>query len=315
MERERIKVINPLKRIWEGARFGGAVAAALAGTASAALAAEPEPWAINLQPAATDVMRDIHAFSDFTMWIVVPIVGLVTILLAVVMFRFNARANPTPSRTSHNTLIEVLWTVLPILILVAIAIPSFRLLYKELVIPPADLTVKATGYQWAWGYEYTDDAYAGISFDAYMLSDDERAERIAAGASEASLPRLLAADYDVVVPAGKIVRVQVTSTDVIHSFAMPAFGIKVDAIPGRLNETWFKAEAPGVYYGQCSELCGKDHAFMPIVIRVVTEEQFAAWAEAAKDDVDGANQLLAGMIAKTRPVAERDTDKLEMAAR
>ncbi|WP_245926617.1 cytochrome c oxidase subunit II [Breoghania corrubedonensis] len=310
-------MINPLKRIWEGARIGGAATVALAGTATVALAAEPEPWAVNLQPAATDVMSDIHAFSNFTLWIIVPIVALVTILLGIVIVRFNARANPTPSRTSHNTLIEVLWTVLPILILVAIAIPSFRLLYKELVVPPADLTVKATGYQWAWGYEYTDDAYAGISFDSYMLSDEDRAKRIAAGASEASLPRLLAADYDVVVPAGKIVRVQVTSTDVIHSFAMPAFGVKVDAIPGRLNETWFKAEEPGVYYGQCSELCGKDHAFMPIVIRVVTDEQFAAWADAAKEDVDEANKLLAGLIAKQRPLAARDGEagNLEVAAR
>lgn len=295
--------MNPLERIWEGARIGGVAMAALAGSAMTAAAAEPEPWAVNLQPAASDVMRDIHAFSNFTLWIIVPIVALVMILLLVVMVRFNARANPTPSRTTHNTMIEVIWTVVPILILVAISIPSFRLLYKELVVPPADLTVKATGYQWAWGYEYTDEAYEGISFDAYMLSDEDRAERIADGASEASLPRLLATDYDVIVPANKIVRVQVTSTDVIHSFAMPAFGVKVDAIPGRLNETWFKAEEPGVYYGQCSELCGKDHAFMPIVIRVVSDEQFTAWAEAAKDDVDAANELLAGMMSKTPEVA------------
>ncbi|MDJ0930263.1 cytochrome c oxidase subunit II [Breoghania sp.] len=291
----------PLKRISDGGRVGGAALAALAGSAAAASAAKPEPWSVNLQPAATDVMRDIHAFSNFTLWIIIPIVVLVSILLLIVMVRFNARSNPNPSRTSHNTLIEVIWTVVPILILVAIAIPSFRLLYKELVVPPADITVKATGYQWAWGYEYTDDAYEGISFDAYMLSDADCAERIAAGASKASLPRLLATDYDVVVPVNKVVKVQVTSTDVIHSFALPAFGVKVDAIPGRLNETWFKPEAPGVYYGQCSELCGKDHAFMPIVIRVVTDEQFAAWTDAAKEDVDQANELLAKMTANAEP--------------
>ena len=307
--------MNPLERIWEGARTGGVAMAALAGSAMTAVAAEPEPWAVNLQPAGSDVMRDIHAFSNFTLWIIVPIVALVMVLLLIVMVRFNARANPTPSRTTHNTMIEVIWTVVPILILVAISIPSFRLLYKELVVPPADLTVKATGYQWAWGYEYTDEAYEGISFDAYMLSDEDRAERIAAGANEASVPRLLATDYDVIVPVNKIVRVQVTSTDVIHSFAMPAFGVKVDAIPGRLNETWFKAEEPGVYYGQCSELCGKDHAFMPIVIRAVSDEQFTAWADAAKDDVDAANELLATMMSEAPAVAGKADEVVKVATR
>ncbi|WP_321342572.1 cytochrome c oxidase subunit II [Breoghania sp.] len=304
-------MINSLKRIWGGARAGGAALAALGLSAAGAVAAEPEPWAVNLQPASTEVMQDIHAFSNFTLWIIVPIVILVMVLLLVVMLRFNARANPTPSKTSHNTLIEVLWTVVPILILVMISVPSLRLLYKELTVPTADLTVKATGYQWAWGYEYTDDAYEGIAFDAFMLGEEGRAERIAAGASEASVPRLLATDYDVVVPVGKVVRVQVTSTDVIHSFALPAFGVKVDAIPGRLNETWFKADKTGAFYGQCSELCGKDHAFMPIVIRVVTEEQFAAWADAAKDDVDEANALLASLVAADKAektVARNETD-------
>ncbi|WP_321505830.1 cytochrome c oxidase subunit II [Breoghania sp.] len=316
--------MNPLKRIWVGARVGDAALAALGAlvalglSAAGVAAAEPEPWAINLQPASSEVMQDIHAFSNFTLWIIVPIVILVSVLLLVVMLRFNARANPTPSRTSHNTLIEVIWTVVPILILVMISVPSLRLLYKQLTVPTADLTVKATGYQWAWGYEYTDDAYEGIAFDAFMLSDEARAERIAAGASEASVPRLLATDYDVVVPVGKVVRVQVTSTDVIHSFALPAFGMKVDAIPGRLNETWFRADTTGVFYGQCSELCGKDHAFMPIVIRVVTEEQFAAWADAAKDDVDAANALLASLKAgeeAEKTVARNETDDAGFAIR
>ena len=316
--------MNPLKRICEGTRIGNATLAtlgvmvALGLSVAGAAAAEPEPWAINLQPASSEVMQDIHAFSNFTLWIIVPIVALVMGLLLIVMVRFNARTNPTPSKTSHNTLIEVLWTVVPILILVMISVPSLRLLYKQINVPTADITVKATGYQWAWGYEYTDDAYEGIAFDAYMLSDEARAERIAAGASEASVPRLLATDYDVVVPVGKVVRVQVTSTDVIHSFALPAFGMKVDAIPGRLNETWFRADKTGVFYGQCSELCGKDHAFMPIVIRVVSEEQFAAWAEAAKDDVDAANALLASLEAgekAEKTVARNETADAGVAIR
>ncbi|WP_319773003.1 cytochrome c oxidase subunit II [Breoghania sp.] len=316
--------MNPLKRICEGTRIGNAALAtlgvmvALGLSVAGAAAAEPEPWAINLQPASSEVMQDIHAFSNFTLWIIVPIVALVMGLLLIVMVRFNARTNPTPSKTSHNTLIEVLWTVVPILILVMISVPSLRLLYKQINVPTADITVKATGYQWAWGYEYTDDAYEGIAFDAFMLSDEARAERIAAGASEASVPRLLATDYDVVVPVGKVVRVQVTSTDVIHSFALPAFGMKVDAIPGRLNETWFRADKTGVFYGQCSELCGKDHAFMPIVIRVVSEEQFAAWAEAAKDDVDAANALLASLEAgekAEKTVARNETADAGVAIR
>ncbi|MCE9648183.1 MAG: cytochrome c oxidase subunit II [Parvibaculum sp.] len=186
------------------------------------------------------------------------------------MVRFNRKAHPTPSKTSHNTLIEVLWTVLPVLILVVIAIPSFRLLYKELVIPPAELTIKATGNQWYWGYEYPDNG--DISFDANMVPEDELAGR----------PRLLAADEPVVVPVDTTVRVIVTGADVIHSWAVPAFGVKVDAVPGRLNETWFKATKVGTYYGQCSELCGQGHAFMPIEVHVVSKEEFAAWVEKTK---------------------------------
>lgn len=253
-------------------------------TAGSALAAQPEPWGTYLQPAASGVMADIHSFGGFTFWIIAPVTLLVLVLLVIVMVRFNAKANPVPSRTSHNTMIEVIWTVAPVLILLVIAVPSFRLLYEEQTIPEADVTVKATGNKWYWSYEYPDNE--AVSFDSNMLEEDAITDPV-------KQPRLLAVDYPMVVPVGKVVRVQVTGADVIHAFAMPAFGVKIDAMPGRLNETWFKADAPGVYYGQCSELCGLRHAFMPIEIRVVTDEQFAQWVAAAKDDIDAANQLLA----------------------
>jgi cytochrome c oxidase subunit 2 len=275
--------------------------ALLAFAAGGAEAAQPRPWEMGLQPAATEVMGTIRWFESFTLVIITLVVLLVMALLLAVIVKFNARANPTPSRTSHNTMIEVIWTVAPIIILVVIAIPSFRLLYKELDLPPADMTVKVTGYQWYWGYEYPDEKYAGISFDSYMLNDEDREKRMAEDKlTSAEVPRLLAVDNSVVVPVGKTVRVQVTAADVIHSFALPSFGVKVDAIPGRLNETWFKADAPGVYYGQCSELCGTNHAFMPIAIRAVPEDQFEKWAEAAKSDVGEANKLLAGLIEADR---------------
>ena len=193
------------------------------------------------------------------------------VLLVIVMVRFNARANPVPSRTTHNTLIEIAWTIIPIVILVVIAVPSFKLLFFQLNIPAADLTVKATGKQWYWSYNYPDNGK--FEFDSLMLKEGERKE---------GQPRLLAVDNEMVVPVNKTVRVITTGADVIHSFAVPSFGIKIDAIPGRINETWFKATREGIYYGQCSELCGKDHAFMPIAVRVVSEQAFAAWVEEAK---------------------------------
>jgi cytochrome c oxidase subunit 2 len=228
------------------------------------------PGQLGFQEAATPVMEDIESFHHFLLIIITGIVLFVSALLVIVMVRFNRKSHPTPSKTSHNTMIEVLWTVLPVLILVVIAIPSFRLLYKELVIPPADMTIKATGNQWYWGYEYPDNG--DLAFDANMVPEDELAGR----------PRLLATDNPVVVPVDTTVRVIVTGADVIHSWAVPAFGVKVDAVPGRLNETWFKAEKTGTYYGQCSELCGQGHAFMPIEVHVVSKEDFAAWLEKAK---------------------------------
>ena len=259
--------------------------------AGAAWAAQPGPWTFGLQEAATPVMEDITWFHNWLFWIITIITLFVLALLVIVIVKFNARANPAPSRTTHNTLIEVAWTIIPVIILVAIAVPSFRLLFFQLDLPKADLTIKATGKQWYWTYAYPDNG--PFEFDSLMLQDNER---------RPDQPRLLAVNNEVVVPVNKVVRVQTTAADVIHAFAVPAFGIKIDAIPGRLNETWFKATREGVYYGQCSELCGKDHAFMPIQVRVVSEQAFTAWIEDAKKKFASApdNSRLAGLSAAGR---------------
>jgi cytochrome c oxidase subunit II len=243
--------------------------------ASAALAAEPatgqpHPWQLGLQAGATPVMDDIIWFHDFLLWVIAAITVFVLALLVVVVLKFNARSNPVPSRTTHNTTIEVIWTVVPVLILVAIAVPSFRLLFYQLNTPQADLTVKATGKQWFWSYSYPDSKF---EFDSLMVAEKDL---------KPGQPRLLTVDNEMVVPVNKIVRVITTGSDVIHSWAVPSFGTKIDAIPGRVNETWFKAEREGTYYGQCSELCGRDHAFMPIAVRVVNEKDYAAWLDQAK---------------------------------
>jgi cytochrome c oxidase subunit 2 len=243
----------------------GVFALVAAGAAYAGLG-QPTPWEYTLQESASPVMDNIHWFHNMLLWIITIITLFVLALLIIVMVKFNAKANPTPSKTTHNTLIEVVWTVVPVLILVAIAIPSFRLLFQQLDVPKADVTIKATGKQWYWSYAYPD--HGKFEFDSLLVADKQ--------------PRLLAVDNEVVVPVNKVVRVQTTAADVIHAFAVPSFGIKIDAIPGRLNETWFKATKEGMYYGQCSELCGKDHAFMPIAVRVVSEQAFNAWVEEAK---------------------------------
>ena len=241
--------------------------------AQAALAGlgQPSPWQVGLQQSASPVMDNIIWFHDFLLYIITGIAGFVLILLVVVMVRFNARTNPIPARTTHNTLIEIAWTLIPIVILMFIAVPSFKLLFLQLNVPAADLTVKATGKQWYWSYSYPDNGQ--FEFDSLMLKEGERKE---------GQPRLLAVDNEMVVPVNKTVRVITTGSDVIHSFAVPSFGIKIDAVPGRINETWFTATREGVYYGQCSELCGKDHAFMPIAVHVVSEQAFSAWVEEAK---------------------------------
>ena len=264
-----------VRRILGLAMLGVATAAgvmASAGTASAELG-QPAPWEYKLQEAASPVMENIIWFHNYLLWVITIITLFVLALLVMVAVKFNAKTNPVPSKTTHNTLIEVAWTIIPVLILVSIAIPSFRLLFQELDIPKADLTIKATGNQWNWTYAYPDDK---IEFTSIMLSDAERAK------INPPPPRLLGVDNEVVVPVNKVIRVQTTGADVIHSFAVPAFGIKIDAIPGRLNETWFKATKEGIYYGQCSELCGKDHAFMPIEVRVVSDQDYAKWLADAK---------------------------------
>ena len=247
-----------------------AILAGLTGFAAPALANKPEPWQLGFQEAATQNMSMITDFNNFLLILMTAITVFVLGLMVFVMLRFNSKANPNPSSTTHNTLVEVVWTVVAVIILVVIAIPSFRLLYFQRDIPEADMTVKAVGYQWYWGYEYPD--HGDFAFDSLMLSDEERGGQ----------PRLLATDTAMVVPVDTTVRVVVTAADVLHAFAMPAFGLKIDAVPGRLNETWFKAEKTGTFYGQCSELCGIRHAFMPIRIEVVSKEEFAAWVKEAE---------------------------------
>ncbi|WP_347264998.1 cytochrome c oxidase subunit II [Nitrobacter sp.] len=249
-----------------GLAFGGAAVAA-GGTAFAAgELGQPHAWGFDLQQGVTPVMESVTSMHNGLLVVITLITLFVTALLVIAMVRFNARSNPVPSKTTHNTLIEVAWTIIPVLILVGIAVPSFRLLFEQLDLPKADLTVKATGKQWYWTYTYPDNGK--FEFDSLLAQDKK--------------PRLLAVDNELVVPVNKVVRVQVIGADVIHSFGVPSFGMKVDAIPGRLNETWFKATKTGIFYGQCSELCGRDHAFMPIAVRVVSEQEFAAWVETAK---------------------------------
>ena len=289
-----------MRRVFAGAATFGLAIFAFAGLAGAT---QPEPWQVNLQPAATPIMHMIHAFSDGLLIVVGAIVLFVLALLLYCIVRFNSRANPVPSRTTHNTLIEVLWTVVPILILVGVAVPSFALLFAEhdpaRAIPGYDpakdptITIKATGNQWYWNYEYPDNG--DVSFNSEMLQENQRTD-------PANQPRLLAVNNDMIVPVGTVVRLQVIGNDVIHAWAMPSFGVKIDAIPGRLNETWFRVDQEGIYYGQCSELCGQTppadgndlhgHAFMPIVVRAVAPEKFDAWAKAAATDLPGAYKLL-----------------------
>lgn len=253
---------------------------------------------LGFQESVTPIMDSVVVFHDgILMWIISLIVLFVTALLVYILFRFNAKANPTPSKTTHNVMIEIVWTVAPILILIVIAVPSFGVLadqqtipdgerkylganifsYGDVEVPAPELTVKVTGVQWNWDYDYVD--YEGADYSTFMLNEEERA------AQKPDQPRLLATDFDLVVPVDTTVRVLVTAgvNDVIHSFAVPSFGIKIDAVPGRLNETWFNVRKTGMFYGQCSELCGKDHAFMPISVRVVSKEQFATWIQAVQD--------------------------------
>ena len=238
---------------------------------SKALAEQPKDWQLGYQKSVTSVMDDLVFMHDY---ILLPIITAISVfvlfLILYAVWKFKASKNPNPTKTSHNTLLEVLWTVIPCLILVVIAIPSFKLLYKQDVIPKADITIKAIGYQWYWGYEYPDQK---IAFEASMIETKDL---------KPGQPRLLATDKHVVVPVNKVVKVLITANDVLHAWALPAFGVKRDAVPGRINETWFKAEKEGIFYGQCSELCGIKHAFMPITVEVVSEEKYKEWVEMAR---------------------------------
>lgn len=240
---------------------------------------KPEAGGVGFQEAATELARELQWLDGFILVIITVITLFVTALLGWVILRFNRKSNPTPATFTHHSPLEIAWTIVPILILVFIGAFSLPILFKQQEIPEADLTIKVTGYQWYWGYEYVDD---GVAFDSIMLQRDELAEY-----GYADDEYLLATDNAVVVPLGKTVVMQLTGADVIHSWTIPSFGVKQDAVPGRLSQLWFSAEKEGVYFGQCSELCGKDHAYMPIVVKVVSEEVYAEWLEGAKEEFAG----------------------------
>ena len=253
------------------------------------IASEPlgvaKDYGIDLQSPVTEVAHDVYSMHAFVTIIMAIITLFVLGLLIWVCFKYSAKKNKNPSTTVHNTFVEILWTAIPVLILVVIAVPSFKLLYKQDVIPEPDLTIKAIGYQWYWGYEYPDNG--NFTYEAFMLQSADELEE------DKPFKRMLTTDTKVVVPVNKIVRMQVTAADVLHSWAIPAFGVKTDAVPGRLNETWFKAEKTGIYYGMCSELCGVNHQSMPIEIHVVTQNEFDVWVEEAKTKYASKNSKFA----------------------
>jgi cytochrome c oxidase subunit 2 len=235
------------------------------------LANQPKDWQLGFQKSASETMDDIVWFHDYML---LPVITAITVfvlfLIAYACIRFRASKNKEASTTSHNTFIEVIWTLVPCLILIVLAVPSFKVLYSQDEIPKADVTIKAIGYQWYWGYEYPDE---NIIFDSYMIEEKDLKE---------GQPRLLSVDNEVYVPVNKVVKVMITANDVLHAWALPSFGVKRDAVPGRINETWFKADRTGTFYGQCSELCGIKHAFMPITVNVVSQEEYNQWLEKAK---------------------------------
>lgn len=248
----------------------------------------PRPWQMGMQETVTRFGQSMYSFHTNVLLLITGVCVFVAILLLIVMFRFGEKRNPNPSRTTHHTGLEIIWTIVPVLILVAVSVPSFRLLKDQLTIPKADIVVKATGYSWYWGYEYPADQ-GGFQFNSTLVPEEEL---------KPGQLRLLSVDNEMVVPVNKVIKLQTTSADVIHSWAVPAFGLKIDAIPGRLNEMWFKAEREGVYHGQCSELCGNGHAYMPIVVRVVSEEAYRAWLDDAKKKFAAIQAPF--MIAETR---------------
>ena len=258
--------------------LGAGVVGAL-GAAGSALAQQPTDWEVDFQTALSPSMERIVDFNLMVTIIIVIITAFVFGLMAWIVIRYNKKRNPVPSKTTHNTLLEVVWTVVPVIILLIIAVPSFRLLYYTDRVEEADMTLKAIGHQWYWSYEYPD--HGDFTFDALMLEDDELEE---------GQPRLLATDEAVVLPVGAKIRLLTTADDVIHSWAIPAFGVKMDSVPGRVNETWFQINREGTYYGQCSELCGTLHGFMPIMIEAVSQEEFDAWVEFAREEYAAADE-------------------------
>ncbi len=264
---------------WIGGVVAQGAALVMAGAAAAQTpgTGQPAPWQLGLQTPVTPIAEFLNGFHDWLLVIITAISLFVLALLIYCVVKFNEKASPVPSRTTHNTLIEVAWTVVPVMILVGIAIPSFRLLRMQEENPPADITLKVTGYQWYWGVEYPADQ-GGFRFDANMLRDKDN--RPADGPN--GEPRVLAVDNEIVLPVNKNITVQLTGGDVIHAFAMPSFGVMRSAVPGRLTDTWFRATREGVYYGQCTELCGTNHSYMPIAIRIVNENDYQAWLAGAK---------------------------------
>jgi len=258
-----------------GLILAGATASAQDVNQELEIIGQPTYGATGFQPASTELARDLQWLDGMLLVIITIITLFVTGLLAWVVIRFNRKSNPTPSTFTHNSPLEVAWTIIPVVILVFIGAFSLPVLFKQQEIPAADINIKVTGYQWYWGYEYTDDE---VYFESYMLAEDELADH---GYTEDQ--HLLATDTAVVVPVGATVVMQVTGADVIHSWTIPAFGVKQDAVPGRLAQLWFAAEQEGIYFGQCSELCGKDHAYMPITVKVVSQESYDEWLVAAKE--------------------------------
>ena len=252
---------------------------------------EPVDWQLGFQKSASKTMDDIVWFHDYML---LPVITAITVfvlfLIAYACIRFRASRNPEASTTSHNTMIEVIWTLVPCLILIVLAVPSFKVLYSQDEIPKADVTIKAIGYQWYWGYEYPDE---NIVFDSYMIEEKDLKE---------GQPRLLTVDNEVYVPVNKVVKVMITANDVLHAWALPSFGVKRDAVPGRINETWFKADRTGTFYGQCSELCGIKHAFMPITVNVVSEEEYNKWLE--KPKVEFAKEKINNNIKVAKKIKE-----------
>ena len=275
------------------ALLGSAVLAIAATSAMAGILGQPSPGQIGFQEGVTPIAHEIHWFHD---WLLTPIITVISLfvlgLLGYIVINFNEKANPVPSKTTHHTGLEVAWTVIPVLILVIIAIPSFRLLNHQLIEPKAEVTIKVTGKVWNWIYDYPKDQSGPFSFDSIIKADADLKP-------EQGDVRMLAVDNEAVLPVDTVVRLEITSQDVIHSFVVQAFGVRMDAVPGRLNTVWFKAEKEGMYYGQCSKLCGKDHAYMPIAIRIVAKEKYAAWLVEAKKKYasNGAEPLAVAAIA------------------